>query len=91
MPHRTDARLIVPSLDKLINAPDSPTHGLVRLISMDQLNGILAISTQPAYLHDIQRWVEILDREGETNEARIFVYRVQNGRARDLTRTINAA
>jgi general secretion pathway protein D len=91
MPHRTDARLIVPSLDKLINAPDSPTHGLVRLISMDQLNGILAISTQPAYLRDIQRWVEILDREGETNEPRIFVYRVQNGRARDLTRTINSA
>lgn len=91
MPHRTDARLIVPSLDKLINAPDSPTHGLVRLIEMDQLNGILAISTQPAYLHDIQRWVEILDREGESNERRIFVYRVQNGRARDLTRTINAA
>jgi general secretion pathway protein D len=90
-PHRTDARLIVPSLDKLINAPDSPTHGLVRLITMDQLNGILAISTQPAYLHDIQRWVEILDREGESSEPRIFVYRVQNGRARDLTRTINAA
>jgi general secretion pathway protein D len=91
MPHRTDARLIVPSLDKLVNAPDSPTHGLVRLISMDQLNGILAISTQPDYLRDIQRWVEILDREGESNERRIYVYRVQNGRARDLTRTINAA
>ena len=91
MPHRTDARLIVPSLDKLINAPDSPTHGLVRLIGMEQLNGILAISTQPEYLRDIQRWVEILDREGESNERRIFVYRVQNGRARDLTRTINAA
>jgi len=91
MPHRTDARLIVPSLDKLINAPDSPTHGLVRLIAMDQLGGILAISTQPAYLQDIRRWVEILDREGESNERRIFVYRVQNGRARDLTRTINSA
>lgn len=91
MPHRTDARLIVPSLDKLINAPDSPTRGMVRLIGMDQLNGILAISTQADYLRDIQRWVEILDREGESNERRIFVYRVQNGRARDLTRTINAA
>lgn len=91
MPHRTDARLIVPSLDKLINAPDSPTRGLVRLIGMDQLNGILAISTQAEYLRDIQRWVEILDREGESNERRIFIYRVQNGRARDLMRTINSA
>ncbi len=91
VPHRTDARLIVPSLDKLINASDSPTHGLVRLIAMDQVNGILAISMQPQYLTDVQRWVEILDREGESAEPRIFVYRVQNGRARDLTRTINMA
>ena len=91
VPQRTDARLIVPSLDKLINAPDSPTHGLVRLISMDQLNGILAISIQPQYLLDIKRWVEILDREGDSNERRIFVYRVQNGRSKDLTRTINTA
>jgi len=91
VPQRTDSRLIVPSLDKLINAPDSPTHGMVRLITMEQLNGILAISTQPQYLRDIQRWIEVLDREGESNERRIYVYRVQNGRARDLTRTINAA
>ncbi|WP_428334848.1 type II secretion system secretin GspD [Novosphingobium sp.] len=91
IPEKTDARLIVPSLDKLINAPDSPTHGLVRLIAMDQLNGILAISTQRQYLDDVRRWVEILDREGENNERRIFVYRVQNSRAKDLTKTINAA
>ena len=91
IPERTDARLIVPSLDRLINAPDSPTHGLVRLIAMDELNGILAISTQPQYLDDVRRWIEILDREGESNEKRIFVYRVQNGRARDLIKTIDAA
>jgi len=91
VPQRTDSRLITPSLEKLINAPDSPAQGMVRLIAMEQLNGILAISTQPQYLLDIRRWVEILDREGENNERRIFVYRVQNGRARDLTRTINAA
>lgn len=91
IPERTDARLIVPNLDKLINAPDSPTHGLVRLIAMDQLNGILAISTQSQYLEDVRHWIQILDREGENNEQRIFVYRVQNSRAKDLTKTINAA
>ena len=91
VPQRTDSRLIVPELDKLINAPDSPTKGLVRLISMDKLNGILAISAQPQYLEDVRRWVEILDREGENSERRLFVYNVQNGRARDLARTLNAA
>lgn len=91
VPQRTDSRLIAPELDKLINAPDAPTRGLVRLIQMERINGILAVSGQRQYLEDVRRWVDILDREGESNEARLFVYRVQNGRARDLARTLNAA
>lgn len=91
VPQRTDSRLIVPELDKLINAADSPTRGLVRLIAMDRLNGILAISAQPQYLDDVRRWVEILDRSGENNERKLFVYKVQNGRSRDLAQTINSA
>ena len=91
VPQRTDSRLIVPELEKLINGPDAPTRGLVRLIAMDKLNGILAISAQRQYLDDVRRWVEILDREGENNERRLFVYNVQNGRSRDLARTLNAA
>lgn len=91
IPRNTDARLIAPELEKLLNAPDAPTKGLVRLIAMEKLNGIVAISRQPQYLGDVQRWVEILDREGQSSQAKLFVYRVQNGRSRDLARTINAA
>ncbi len=91
VPERTDSRLIVPELDKLINDASAPTRGLVRLIAMDKLNGILAISAQPQYLDDVRRWVDILDREGTNNERRLFVYPVQNGRARDLAKTLNGA
>lgn len=91
VPERTDSRLIEPELNKLINANDAPTKGLVRLIQMDRLNGILAISAQPQYLEDVRRWVEILDREGQSTEPKLFVYKVQNGRARDLAATINTA
>ncbi len=91
VPHRTDARLIVPELDKVLNADGAPTRNLIRLIAMDRLNGILAVSTQPQYLDDVRRWVEILDREGENNERRLFVYRVQNGRSSDLARTLVSA
>ena len=91
VPQRTDSRLIVPELDKLINANGSPTRGLVRLIAMDRLNGILAISTQRQYLDDVRRWVELLDREGQSSERRIFVYRVQNGRSADLARVLASA
>lgn len=91
VPQRTDSRLIVPELDKLINAADAPTRGLVRILAMDRINGILAISAQRQYLDDVRRWIDILDREGQNNETRLFVYRVQNGRARDLARTLNQA
>lgn len=91
VPQRTDARLIAPELDKLINAEGAPTRGLVRLIAMERLNGILAITAQRQYLDDVKRWIEILDREGKSAERRLFVYRVQNGRAKDLVRTLNIA
>jgi general secretion pathway protein D len=88
VPQRTDARLLVPELDKLINADAAPTKGLVRLVAMDRINGVLAISTQAQYLDDVRRWMEILDREGESSERRIFVYRVQNGRSADLAKVL---
>ncbi len=91
VPQRTDARLIVPEVDKLINSPDAPTRGLVRLIAMERLNGILAITAQKQYLEDVRRWIEILDREGQNNERRLFVYHVQNGRSKDLAKVLNTA
>ena len=91
IPRKTDSRLIVPELEKLLNASDAPTRNLVRLISMENLNGILAISRQRQYLDDVGRFIEVLDREGQNNEPRLFVYRVQNGRSRDLARTLNTA
>ncbi len=91
VPQRTDARLIVPELEKLLNAPGAQSAGLVRLIAMDRLNGILAITNQPQYLDDVRRFVEVLDREGESAERRVFVYHVQNGRAADLAKVLNAA
>ncbi|MDB5481950.1 MAG: ral secretion pathway protein [Caulobacteraceae bacterium] len=91
IPQRTDARLIAPELDKLLNSPGAQSAGLVRLIAMDRLNGILAITSQPQYLDDVRRFVEVLDREGESAERRVFVYHVQNGRAADLAKVLNSA
>ena len=88
VPQRTDSRLIVPALDRLINANGAPTKGMVRLVAMDRLNGILAVSMQRQYLDDVQRFVELLDREGESSERRVFVYRVQNGRSADLAKVL---
>jgi general secretion pathway protein D len=91
VPKTTDARLIAPELEKLINAPGATTAGLVRLLPMERLNGIIAVATRPEYLEDVRRWVEVLDREGMSSERKLYVYRVQNGRATDLADVLVAA
>jgi len=90
IPRRTDSRLIVPELDKVLNAETAPTRNMVRLIAMDRLNGILAVTTAPQYLDDVRRWVEILDQEGQSTRRRLFVYQVQNGRASDLAHALTS-
>jgi len=91
VPQHTDAHMLLPELDAIVNTPNSPTQGLVKLVMIDRINGILAISPQPQYLRDLKKWMEVLDRAGGENERRLFVYHVQNGRAADLaTVLINA-
>jgi len=91
VPERTDAHMLLPELDAIVNTQNSPTAGLVKLVVIDRLNGILAISPQPQYLNDLKKWMSILDRAGGDNDRKLFVYHVQNGRAADLaTVLINA-
>jgi general secretion pathway protein D len=91
VPVRTDMHVLLPEMDAMVNSPGSPTNGLVRLIPIERLNGILAISTQPRYLAQLKKWMTILDREGGENERKLFVYHVQNGRASDLATVLVGA
>lgn len=91
VPEKTDVHTLQPELDAIVNTQGSPTQGLVKLVTIDRINGILAISPQPQYLKDLKKWMEILDRAGGDNERKLFVYHVQNGRAADVaTVLINA-
>lgn len=90
-PERTDMHVLLPELDAMVNSPGSPTAGLIRLIPIERLNSILAISTQPKYLTELKKWVSVLDREGGENERKLFVYHVQNGRASDLATVLVGA
>jgi general secretion pathway protein D len=91
VPTRTDMHVLLPELDAMVNAKDSPIAGLVRLIPIERLNGIVAISPQPRYLAQLRKWVDILDREGGENERKLFVYHVQNGKASDLATVLVGA
>ncbi len=63
---------------------EGATSGVIRFLRIERLNAVLAVSSQPAHLDDIQTWITRLDRGEEGVGNRIYVYRVQNGRAADL-------
>ncbi|RJF87944.1 type II secretion system protein GspD [Oleomonas cavernae] len=91
VPQWTNSRNLVEQLTQLLNAEGVPTAGTVRFVPIQQVNGILAISTRAAYLDRVRSLVEMLDREAQGSRRRLFVYRVQNGRAADLAKVLTSA
>ncbi len=59
--------------------------GLVRLMPVERMNAVLAVSQQPRYLDEVRRWVQRLDRGTQTvADRQLFIYFVQNGKATDI-------
>jgi len=71
-------------LEKIFGDKDSPLTGVVRMVPVERLNALLVVSSRPGYLDQARNWVERLDQVGESVSPRLYVYRVQNGKATDL-------
>jgi general secretion pathway protein D len=87
-PKYTDAAGLAKELDAIVGGTNSPLSGVVRLVPIERLNAVLAITPQPKLLDELQGWVTRLDKPGQGTDRRIYVYAVQNGRAADLARTL---
>jgi general secretion pathway protein D len=90
-PTYMDAEELTRELNQIIGSADSPIAGLVRLMPIDRLNAVMAISPQKKYLEKLRFWVDRLDKPGQGSDRHIFVYHVQNGRASDLAATLAKA
>ncbi len=83
-PKSIEASQLAKELGQIIGGKDSPINGMVRLVTLDRLNTVMAISPQAQYLDDLGGWVERLDHPGANVDQRLYVYHVQNGRSADL-------
>jgi general secretion pathway protein D len=61
-----------------------PLEGLVNFVPIERLNAVLVVASQPTYLDQAEVWIDRLDRIGDGEEPRIFVYSAQNARATNL-------
>ena len=68
---------------------EGPLAGVVRFVPLGRTDSILVITSNPNYLDTARAWIERFDIGGETNERRLYVYKVENGRASDLAAVLD--
>lgn len=84
-PDFVDAKTLAEELDKLLADPEQGLMaGLVRFILVERLNGLMVVTPRAEYLARVRDWVKRLDRESGSAGQRLFIYRVQNGKATEL-------
>jgi general secretion pathway protein D len=88
-PRQVGARTLARELDRIFALEKSTNYQPVRFIAIERIGLVIAIARHPSFLEDVARWTERLDQVAEGEEERIYVYRVQSGRAVDLAATLN--
>lgn len=85
-----DVKTVDAELGKILGDKNAnPLAGAVRFIPIERLNAFVIITPQPYYLEQAKLWLERLDRAGGNGGTRLFVYRVQNGKAEHLAELLN--
>lgn len=79
-----EAKTLQAEMEKIFGDKDSPVSGVVRMVPVERLNALLVVASRPGYLEHAREWVERLDQVADAVGPRLFVYRVQNGKAADL-------
>lgn len=88
-PSHVEAKVLVEELDKVFgNLGTGPLAGLVRIVPIDRLNALLAVTPRPEYLKKVAEWVDRLDQNIGEAGRRLYVYHVQNGKASELAEVL---
>lgn len=86
----TDADTLLVELESILGLDnEGPLSGMLQIMSIDRVNAILVITTQPTYLNRVKEWVTRLDRPSGGDGKKFYVYQVKNGNAEELAATLN--
>ncbi len=68
----------------------APFYGALRILPIERINSVIVVTPRAAYLDEARRWIEKLDQPGGNSaDAQLFVYAVQNGNAAHLANVLN--
>lgn len=64
--------------------------GALHVMPIERLNSILVITSRPAYLDQVKRWITKFDQAGAIGgQAQLHIYHVQNGNAKHLSNVLS--
>jgi len=89
----SDVKSVMTELEKVLGDRNlSPLTGILRIVPIERMNALLVITPQPAYLEEVKKWVERLDRSSETGGGlQFYVFHLQNTRAERLAPLLQQA
>lgn len=86
------AAVVTKEVSTMLTSAGAATAGLVRVVPIERLNAILVTAMIPTYIDRVRSWVERFDSSAmDSDQQRLYVYRVQNGRATDLAMVLHRA
>src|SRR5260221_5315169 len=81
----SDVKSVMTELEKLVGDRNtSPITGILKIVPIERMNALLVVTPQPAYLEEVKKWIERLDKGGEGGGLQFYVYTLQNTRAERL-------
>lgn len=89
----TKADSVIKKLNTLFgDDSEGALSGMLRVVPIDDANGLLVVTPQKEYLETARVWIERLDQIGAddgSGEQQLYVYRVQNGDASKLAELLS--
>ena len=78
----SDVKQVMTELEKIVGDRNtSPITGILKIVPIERMNALLVVTPQPAYLEEVKKWIERLDKGGEGGGPQFYVYYLQNTRA----------
>ncbi len=89
----SDVKQVMTELEKIVGDRNaSPITGILKIVPIERMNALLVVTPQPAYLEEVKRWIERLDRSSDTGGGlQFYVYNLQNTRAERLAPLLQQA
>jgi general secretion pathway protein D len=88
--HNSDVETVSKELEQIFNSAEhGPMTEMFKLIPVERMNAVLAITPQPRYLDKIKLWISRLDKTTSGAGNGVIVYRVQHIKAEELANTLN--